>query len=84
MLNSSDIQNKLSNGQGRAAQLAQDAKRSPEEKVRWLYLAVFSRPPVADEMSVALAHINKTENKQQAYEDILWALVNTKEFLFNH
>ncbi|HWB10666.1 MAG TPA: DUF1549 domain-containing protein [Pirellulales bacterium] len=84
LLNSSEIQAKLSNGQGRAALLAQDAKRTPEEKVRWLYLAVFSRPPVADEMSVALAHVNRVENKQQAYEDILWALVNTKEFLFNH
>ncbi|HEX7378038.1 MAG TPA: DUF1549 domain-containing protein [Pirellulales bacterium] len=84
LLNSPDMQTKLSQGQGRAAQLAQDAKRTPEEKVRWLYLAVFSRPPVADEMSVALAHINRIENKQQAYEDILWALVNTKEFLFNH
>lgn len=84
LLNSSEIQTKLSQGQGRAAQLAQDAKRTPEEKVRWLYLSVFARPPVADEMSVALAHINRVENKQQAYEDILWALVNTKEFLFNH
>ncbi|HQU45841.1 MAG TPA: DUF1553 domain-containing protein, partial [Pirellulales bacterium] len=84
LLNSSEIQAKLSGGQGRAAQFGQDPKQPPEEKVRWLYLAVFSRPPVADEMSVALAHINKVENKQQAYEDILWALVNTKEFLFNH
>ena len=84
LLNSSEVQTKLSHGQGRAAQLAQDAKRTPEEKVRGLYLAVFSRPPVADEMSVAMAHINRIENKQQAYEDILWALVNTKEFLFNH
>jgi len=35
-------------------------------------------------LQVALAHIEKHENKQQAYEDVLWALLNTKEFLFNH
>jgi hypothetical protein len=34
---------------------------------------------------VALAHIEKhKDNKKVAYEDILWALINTKEFLFNH
>lgn len=84
LLNSAEVQNKLSNGQGRAAKLAQDMTQTPEQKVRALYMWVFSRPPVADETAVALAHINRVENKQQAYEDILWALVNTKEFLFNH
>jgi hypothetical protein len=84
LLNSSEVQTKLSHGGGRAAELAKDDKRPPEEKVRWLYLAVFSRPVAEDELSVAVAHITKAENKQQAFEDILWALVNTKEFLFNH
>jgi hypothetical protein len=84
LLNSAEVQSKLSNGQGRAAKLAQDMAQTPEQKVRSLYMWVFSRPPVADEAAVALAHINRVENKQQAYEDILWALVNTKEFLFNH
>ncbi len=83
-MNSSEVQSKLSNGQGRAAKLATDTARTPEQKIQALYMWVFSRAPLADETSVALAHINRTENKQQAYEDILWALVNTKEFLFNH
>ena len=84
LLNSAEVQSKLSNGNGRAAKLAQDMTRTPEQKIHDLYMWVFSRPPAADETSVALAHINRVENKQQAYEDILWALVNTKEFLFNH
>lgn len=84
LLNSSEVQGKLSNGQGRAAKLAQDMTRTPEQKIHDLYMWVFSRAPAADETAVALAHINRVENKQQAYEDILWALVNTKEFLFNH
>ena len=35
-------------------------------------------------MQVALEHINRhAMNKKQAYENILWALLNTKEFVFN-
>ena len=84
LLNSQEVQSKLSNGAGTAARLAADAQRPHEDKVRELYLVAFSRPPAADELAIALAHIERHENKQQAYEDILWALVNTKEFLFNH
>lgn len=84
LLNSSEVQNKLSSGGGRAAAFAKDKDKSPEENVRTLYLQVFSRTPTSDELKVALGHVQKLENKQQAYEDILWALVNTKEFLFNH
>ena len=50
-----------------------------------LYRWVYSREPDAEEMQVALSHIGRHEdNVKIAYEDIVWALVNTKEFLFNH
>mgnify|MGYP006195884309 CR=1 FL=1 len=84
LLNSSDVQNKLAGGQGRAATLAREAERPAEEKIRGLYLRAFSRQPVPEELQIALAYLEKNENKQQAFEDILWALINTKEFLFNH
>jgi hypothetical protein len=33
---------------------------------------------------VALEHLRKNEkNKKAAYEDLLWALINAKEFQFN-
>ena len=55
------------------------------EKIKELYRWVYSREPGADELGIALAHITKNEaNKKLAYEDIIWALINTKEFLFNH
>ncbi|MBI4601272.1 MAG: DUF1553 domain-containing protein [Planctomycetes bacterium] len=84
LLNSSEIQGKLSNGNGRAARLAQDAARPEEDKVRELYLELFSREPAAEDLAVATGHLKKVPEKKAAYEDILWALVNTKEFLFNH
>ena len=84
LLNSSEVQGKLSAGDGRAAQLAADKEASREQKVREIYLRVYSREPLPDESAVALEHLAKAKDEKLAYEDILWALVNTKEFLFNH
>jgi hypothetical protein len=85
LLNSSEVQNKIASGNGRAATLARDKERTHEEKLQELYRWVFSRNPRPDELSVAVAHIQKHEdNPQIAYEDILWALINSKEFIFNH
>ncbi len=84
LLNSAEIQNKLSAGSGRAAALAADKTNSGEQKIRGLYMAFYARQPLPDELAVAQAHLEKTKNDKIAYEDILWALINTKEFLFNH
>ena len=85
LLNSGDIQNKLTNGSGHANQLANDKARSTEEKLRELYLLAFAREPRAEELAVAAAHVEKNAaDPKKAYEDIVWALINTKEFLFNH
>ncbi len=84
LLNSGEVQGKLSSGSGRAALLARDQERSHEDKVRETYLWAFAREPDADELANCLSFIERHENKQHAYEDLLWALINTKEFLFNH
>lgn len=85
LLNSSEIQGKLTAASGSAAKLAGDKSRPDEQKIRELYLLAFSREPTTEEQSIALAHIKKNEqDPKRAYEDIVWALVNTKEFLFNH
>ena len=50
-------------------------------KIRELYLLAFSREPTPEEMTIALAHIDKNEkDPKRAYEDIVWALVNTRSF----
>lgn len=85
LLNSDEVQNKLSRAGGRADALlnAKDT-RSDAEKVEELFLWSFARKPSADDMKAALEHIQKHEKtKKVAYENILWALINTKEFIFN-
>jgi hypothetical protein len=83
LLNSDEVQGKLNRGGARADLLVQD-KRPDAEKVTELFLWALARRPTPDDMTVALDHIAKNEkNKKVAYENILWALINTKEFLFN-
>lgn len=85
LLNSSEIQGKLTDGGGRAVKLAADKERDHQSKIRELYLLSFSREPLPDETAIAMAHIEKCgDDTKRAYEDIVWALINTKEFLFNH
>ena len=94
LLNAKEIQEKLADDKGTAARLATDTRRNDEEKIRELYLSACSRGPDEKEMSLARDYIaGKARTKddketpaarRQAYEDIVWALINTKEFLFNH
>jgi hypothetical protein len=85
LLNSNEVQGKISAGNARPALLAADKERDDAAKIKELYRWVYSREPDADELKIALAHIEKhKDNPKLAYEDITWALVNTKEFLFNH
>jgi hypothetical protein len=95
LLNAKDIQDKLSSDTGAAAKLAADP-RSDDEKLRELYFAAYSRAPEANEVALAKAHLEKArkgadgqpleaaKSKRLGYEDIVWAILNTKEFLFNH
>jgi hypothetical protein len=85
LLNSDEVQGKLSRGGGRADLLASpNDKRSDAEKVEELFLWAFAHKPTPDQLHTALAHIEKNQKKRKlAYENILWALLNTKEFVFN-
>jgi len=86
LLNSDDIQNRTSRNEGRADLLAKDA-RPDTEKVEELFQWVLGRKPTANDQKFALSHIEKVVaekgGKKQAYENLLWALLNTKEFAFN-
>jgi hypothetical protein len=83
LLNSDEVQGKLARAGGRADLITQD-KRPDAEKVDELFLWAFARKPTDEQRKVALEHLAKhATNKRFAYENILWALLNTKEFVFN-
>ena len=59
-------------------------KMNDNEILEELYLATLSRAPLEGEVKAALEHINKGADKRKAWEDVQWALLNSKEFLFRH
>jgi hypothetical protein len=52
--------------------------------VRQAYLRTLSRPPTEAEASRAASYFGETATVREAARDLLWALLNTKEFLVNH
>ena len=52
--------------------------------VEELYLRTLTRFPDAEELAAARNAIKKAKDRRQGAEDVLWALLNTKEFLYNH
>ena len=83
LLNSNEVQDKISRVGGRADQLARDP-RTDAEKLDELFLWLYGRRPSPAQRKLALADIaDNASNKKAAYENILWALINTKEFYFN-
>jgi len=84
LANSDEIENKLADGNGRIAKLL-EAKRPTKEIVEELFLAAFSRPPREAELAAAVSSIDADQgNERQALEDVLWTLLNCREFMFNH
>jgi len=84
LLNSSEVMDMIGVKGGRVEALSAET-RPDEERVRDLYLLAFSREPDAEEKTIALGYLNApSRDKKKAYEDLAWALINTKEFQFNH
>jgi hypothetical protein len=70
----------------RLAKWLEDASLADADIVNRLFLAALAREPDAREVSLALAPIRArgSEARRQAMEDALWALFNSKEFIYNH
>lgn len=84
LLNSDEIERKLHDPQGRAARLSRDPRPDPET-IRELYLVALSRDPTASELQTCREHLQRRRGEgrlQQGFEDLLWTLINTKEFQY--
>ena len=59
-------------------------KKFPEERIIELYVRCLSRKPTREELDKLLTTMGEGSNPAKAIDDIFWALLNSREFLFNH
>ncbi len=89
LANSDAVQSKLGSPQGVAERFIKDTGRSDVDKLNDLYLTACARRATLEEAQLAeryLASKGATEPnaRRAAWEDLLWAVMSSKEFLFNH
>ncbi len=62
----------------------QGENKTPREITQELYLRCFGRQPTEDELRKLEPTWGVTEQQPAVFNDIFWALLNAKEFMFNH
>jgi len=83
LVGSGEIQGKLTLPTGYAARLAGNGK-AHAENVSDVFVRVFARAPRAKEQVAAVKFLEGQVDRKEAYRSLLWALLATNEFLFNH
>jgi hypothetical protein len=82
LLNGETVERKIAAGGVVARMLAE--KKKPGEILRALYVRCYVREPSADESQRLLALVARGPTKRQALDDAFWAILNSREFVFNH
>ncbi|MFM7040092.1 MAG: DUF1553 domain-containing protein [Planctomycetaceae bacterium] len=83
LINGPTVHNKLRADSGNIHSWIKDG-RTDAEIVNLLYSLALSRPATAQEVEIAAAHVKASEDRVRALEDVAWAVINSKEFLFQH
>lgn len=82
LMNAPNLHNKVTADKGQAATLTRN-KKTPAEIVEALYLLVYNRLPSVEEKADCVKLFEgKGATRRQVTEDLLWALLNTPEFMF--
>jgi len=84
LLNSSHIQKKIENGPT-LLEIRRNNRNKGGQLVSLLYLHILSRYPTQDESETIKKYLQADgTDKRQAINDVIWALINSKEFLYRH
>lgn len=83
LANSTALQGKLSSAKGRIVRLIKENK-TDHEIADEIYLAAFARLPSEQERKVIEETLREVPSRQEAWEDVLWSLLNSSEFVFQH
>jgi hypothetical protein len=75
----------LSNANALLGKVLENPGQPPARVIEQLYLTTVSRPPTAQEAAKLTDYVRKQESgARKAYGDVLWALLNSSEFVLNH
>jgi hypothetical protein len=69
---------------GQVAHRLMNSTQSNEDRIRELYLRTLGRSPDARELDHWTGLLDQPGSPHAAIEDLLWALLNSREFAFNH
>ena len=83
LINGNELEAKLLHKSGRLAKLLA-AKASDHDIISELVMAAYGRPPTRDELARLAVPKEGKVAREPWFSDVLWALLNSKEFLFNH
>ncbi len=84
LLNSSSVQTKIDRS-WRLRLLLRNAGRDQRKLIGMVYVTILSRPPTPAERDAAAAYFKgKGVGSRNGAIDLMWALINTKEFLYRH
>jgi len=82
LMNSPQVHRKVISDKGTTAALA-SSERTPDQIVETLYLSIYNRPPDTEEQAIGRKLFEGEDgNRRTATEDLMWALLNTPEFIF--
>jgi len=83
LMNDSEVQAKIAAPDGRLAKLLKEIK-GDERLVEELYLGTVSRLPTEKELKKAVDYVARAADRKTGFEDLLWSLLNVREFVLNH
>ena len=83
MIAGDTVNGKVRSDSGTLAAMIKDGKKD-DEIVEHFYLAALSRYPTAEERDLCLTGIGRAPTRARGLQNVLWALLNTNEFLYNH
>jgi hypothetical protein len=83
LMNGDTINNRIKHPEGRIATLLK-SQLSPKEVIEEIFLSTLCRFPDAREIQLSLTYIEQSPTPKEGYEDLMWAILNSREFIFNH